>query len=34
MLDSDLDGVLMTLVGPSAHGMTGSIITVDDGQTL
>jgi hypothetical protein len=24
----------MTLVGPSAHGMTGSIITVDDGQTL
>jgi hypothetical protein len=26
--------VLMTLVGPSAHGMTGSIITVDDGQTL
>jgi len=34
MLDSDLDGVLMTLVGPGAHGMTGSIITVDDGQTL
>lgn len=34
MLDSDLDGVFMTLVGPAAHGMTGSIITIDDGQTL
>ena len=34
MLDSDLDSVLMTLCGPGAHGMTGSIITIDDGQTL
>ena len=34
MVDSDLDGVFMTLVGPAAHGMTGSIITIDDGQTL
>jgi NAD(P)-dependent dehydrogenase (short-subunit alcohol dehydrogenase family) len=32
MLDSDLDAVLLTLSGPGAHGMTGSIITIDDGQ--
>jgi len=32
MLDSDLDAVFMALCGPGANGMTGSVITIDDGQ--
>ncbi len=30
----DLDGALMLLAGPQSRFMTGSILTVDDGQTL
>lgn len=31
---SDLDGALMLLAGPQGSGMTGSSITVDDGQYI
>ncbi|MFN9711905.1 MAG: SDR family NAD(P)-dependent oxidoreductase [Alphaproteobacteria bacterium] len=31
---SDLDAAFMMLVGPAARAMTGSIVTVDDGQSL
>lgn len=31
---ADLDAALMALVGPAAGAITGSIITVDDGQSL
>jgi len=30
----DLDGALLTLSSDAARGMTGSIITVDDGQYI
>lgn len=29
---SDLDGALLLLAGPASRGMTGTLITVDDGQ--
>lgn len=32
--ESDLDAALLMLAGPGARGMTGSLITVDDGQSL
>ncbi len=31
---SDLDAAFMMLAGPAANAMTGSVITVDDGQSL
>lgn len=31
---SDLDEAVLMLVGPGAHAITGSVITVDDGQSL
>lgn len=31
---SDLDAAFMMLAGPAASAMTGSVITVDDGQSL
>jgi NAD(P)-dependent dehydrogenase (short-subunit alcohol dehydrogenase family) len=31
---SDLDAAFLLLAGPGAHAMTGSVITVDDGQSL
>lgn len=31
---TDLDAAFLMLVGPSARSMTGSVITVDDGQSL
>ena len=31
---SDLDAAFMILAGPAANAMTGSVITVDDGQSL
>ena len=31
---SDLDAALLMLVGPAARAITGSIVTVDDGQSL
>ena len=30
----DLDAAFLMLVGPGAHAITGSVITVDDGQSL
>jgi NAD(P)-dependent dehydrogenase (short-subunit alcohol dehydrogenase family) len=34
MVAEDLDGAFLLLAGPGAHAMTGSIISVDDGQSL
>lgn len=34
MTDADLDAALLMLAGPGARAMTGSLITVDDGQSL
>jgi NAD(P)-dependent dehydrogenase (short-subunit alcohol dehydrogenase family) len=34
MQESDLDAAFLMLVGPSASAMTGSLIVVDDGQSL
>ncbi len=34
MQESDLDTAFMMLVGPAASAMTGSLIVVDDGQSL
>lgn len=34
MEPSDLDAAFLMLVGPAARTMTGSVITVDDGQSL
>ncbi|MBI1198153.1 MAG: SDR family oxidoreductase [Phenylobacterium sp.] len=31
---SDLDAAFLMLVGPAASAITGSVITIDDGQTL
>jgi NAD(P)-dependent dehydrogenase (short-subunit alcohol dehydrogenase family) len=31
---SDLDAALLMLAGPAARGITGTLITVDDGQSL
>ena len=31
---SDLDAALLMLVGPAARAITGSIVTIDDGQSL
>ena len=30
----DLDASLLMLSGPSARGITGAVITIDDGQSL
>jgi len=32
--DTDLDGALLLLASPASRFITGSIITVDDGQSL
>lgn len=34
MADDDLDAALLMLAGPGARAVTGSLITVDDGQSL
>jgi NAD(P)-dependent dehydrogenase (short-subunit alcohol dehydrogenase family) len=34
MQDSDLDDAVMMLIGPTASAITGSVITIDDGQSL
>ena len=34
MTPSDLDAAVLMLLGPAAHAITGSIVTVDDGQSL
>jgi NAD(P)-dependent dehydrogenase (short-subunit alcohol dehydrogenase family) len=34
MEETDLDAALMMLAGPAARAITGSVITLDDGQTL
>ncbi|MDB5447514.1 MAG: short-chain dehydrogenase [Phenylobacterium sp.] len=34
MSPEDLDAAFLMLVGPGAHAITGSVITVDDGQSL
>lgn len=34
MAASDLDAVFLVLAGPAASAMTGSLVTVDDGQSL
>lgn len=34
MDDTDLDAALMMLAGPAARAITGSVITLDDGQSL
>ncbi|HWA61698.1 MAG TPA: SDR family NAD(P)-dependent oxidoreductase [Caulobacteraceae bacterium] len=34
MVAEDLDAALMMLAGPAARAITGSVITLDDGQTL
>jgi NAD(P)-dependent dehydrogenase (short-subunit alcohol dehydrogenase family) len=34
MQASDLDAAFLLLAGPGAHAITGSLITVDDGQSL
>ena len=34
MGEDDLDGMLLYLGSDAAHGMTGSVITLDDGQSL
>jgi NAD(P)-dependent dehydrogenase (short-subunit alcohol dehydrogenase family) len=31
---ADLDAAFLLLAGPGAHAMTGSVITIDDGQSL
>ena len=31
---SDLDAALLMLCGPAARAITGTAITIDDGQTL
>jgi enoyl-[acyl-carrier-protein] reductase (NADH) len=30
----DLDAAFLMLVGPAARAITGSVITIDDGQSL
>jgi NAD(P)-dependent dehydrogenase (short-subunit alcohol dehydrogenase family) len=34
MRSEDLDGALLFLCGPQAASVTGTILTVDDGQSL
>ena len=34
MQAEDLDAVFMALCGPAARALAGSLITVDDGQSL
>ncbi len=34
MQESDLDTAFLMLVGPAAAAITGSLIVVDDGQSL
>lgn len=34
MQSSDLDTAFMMLAGPAASAITGSLVTVDDGQSL
>jgi NAD(P)-dependent dehydrogenase (short-subunit alcohol dehydrogenase family) len=34
MVESDLDAALLMLAGPAARAITGSVIVVDDGQSL
>ena len=34
MKESDLDDAFLLLAGPAAAAMTGSLIIIDDGQSL
>jgi enoyl-[acyl-carrier-protein] reductase (NADH) len=34
MNPEDLDAAFLMLVGPAARAITGSVITIDDGQSL